>query len=115
MEERKAQHGGDHTFEAFGEVMAALFPDGIKISDPRDYTKLGLLQMQIHKLCRLAGGLFGSKANPDNAHDLGNYSFIMEAYIRNTNATCPVCNNTIEGTAYVMDSGFYHPSCAGEL
>lgn len=59
-----------------GEVMKALFPDGIKLDSVEHFNRFGVLNMQVSKLVRYTQ----SWNNPhiDSSHDLGVYSFIQE-------------------------------------
>jgi len=82
MEERSAQHGGTHTFQMFGETMHDLFPKGYDIYGQEDWEELGLIMMLVHKLCRLTNNLGKDVTNFDNAHDMGNYAFILESVMR---------------------------------
>lgn len=103
MQERAAQHGGTHTFQMFSAVMQGLFPNGITANSKEDWEVLGLIQMIVHKLCRLSNGVSTGSWNPENPHDLGNYAFILESVMRSDRKEevdgivdiCTVCNGPI--------------------
>jgi hypothetical protein len=82
MEERVAIHGGAHTYQKFGPIMQGLFPYGVTLETEEDWNRMGILMMLVHKLSRLSNDVLNPEPNPENAHDLGNYGFIMEAIIR---------------------------------
>ena len=62
-----------------GEIMASLFPDGITLNSPEDFSRFLLLEMCLSKLNRYAQN-FESGGHKDSIHDLGIYSFILETY-----------------------------------
>lgn len=59
-----------------GDVMKAIFPDGVQLKTAEDFARWGVLNMQVSKLVRYTQ----SWSNPhiDSSHDLGVYSFIQE-------------------------------------
>ena len=75
---RNAVYGG--SFLTFGGVMAALFPDGLKIEagDRDSFNRLGVFVQIISKCCRYAAK-FGSGGHQDSAHDLMVYAAILES------------------------------------
>lgn len=111
MRERKAQHGGDHTFQMFGEVMHALFPAGLDATNAEQWTRLGVLQIMVHKLCRLSLDFGRGGSNTENPHDLGNYSFIFESLLH-ASGGCTLCNRPITSGLFTDEEGqLWHEQC----
>lgn len=61
-----------------GEVMNALFPDGIKLSTPEEFKRYSLLNFQVSKMIRYASN-FHEGGHQDSTHDLGVYAFMQES------------------------------------
>ena len=73
-----------NTYSQYGEVMQALFPEGLpKINNLSEYgrkeeiNRMGNFVMIIHKLMRYCNQW--DKMHKDSMHDLGVYAFIQEA------------------------------------
>ena len=62
-----------------GGAMAALFPNGIQLKTPEDFSRFILFEMCVSKLNRYAQN-FSDGGHPDSVHDNGVYSFILEIY-----------------------------------
>lgn len=78
FQQRNAVYGG--SFLTFGGVMAALFPNGLKIegNDIDSFNRLGVFIQAISKCCRYAAK-FNSGGHADSAHDLMVYAAILES------------------------------------
>ena len=74
FEERARVYGDSYT--RHGEVMKALFPNGIKIETVDDFNRFGILNMQISKIIRYTQSW--QDRHIDSSHDLGVYSFMQE-------------------------------------
>lgn len=73
--ERRAIYGASE--QKFAAVMAALFPDGVQLQSHQDWVRFGLLTQVISKLCRYAND--PANGHVDSIHDMGVYSFMLEA------------------------------------
>lgn len=73
--ERAAIYGKGHYDH--GKVMAALFPEGLKLESPEDFTRFATLNMMVAKMCRYTRN-FANGGHRDSIHDLGVYAFLME-------------------------------------
>lgn len=60
-----------------GHVMKALFPNGIPLNTPDDFTRLTTFNMMVAKLVRYADN-WEEGGHQDSVHDLGVYSFLLE-------------------------------------
>lgn len=74
-EERNKIYGD--TYKLHGDVVNALFPKGIKLEDPVDQSRFGVLTMIIGKLTRYAVN-FNSGGHKDSLHDLQVYAAMLE-------------------------------------
>ena len=73
--ERNKTYGDNYL--QHGEVMTALFPDGIKLNSVEDWNRFGVINMIVAKLTRYAQGW--PKVHQDSVHDLGVYAFMLES------------------------------------
>ncbi len=73
--EQRAKVYGD-SCTRHGEVMKALFPNGIKLETQDDFNRFGILNMQISKIIRYTRSW--KDRHIDSSHDLGVYSFMQE-------------------------------------
>lgn len=71
---------GDN-YKHFGEMMAALFPDGLVLKDVPDWNRFGVYVMLAAKLSRYAAS-FASGGHLDSAHDSMVYSAMLEELTR---------------------------------
>tara|TARA_R100000742_G_C4259604_1_gene77409 strand:+ start:427 stop:732 length:306 start_codon:yes stop_codon:yes gene_type:complete len=76
FEERGKSYGD--SYNQVGKVMAVLFPNGVELKTEADFNRMGLLNMIVSKLTRYANQW--EKTHKDSAHDMGVYSFILEAF-----------------------------------
>ena len=74
-------HGG---FIEHGEVLRALFPDGLELRTPEEFSRFLLLNNCLTKFCRYAKQ-FKAGGHADSIHDLGVYAFLLEAFDVNHN------------------------------
>lgn len=74
FKERAAVYGDSYT--RHGEVMIALFPDGLKLNTVEDFNRFGILNMQISKLIRYTQSW--DDRHIDSSHDQGVYCFMQE-------------------------------------
>jgi hypothetical protein len=78
FKERNKQYGDNYL--THGKVMTALFPDGIKLETVEDWNRFGIVNMIVAKLTRYAQAWPRvNKSTLDSVHDLGVYSFMLEA------------------------------------
>lgn len=63
----------------FGDVMVALFPDGLELRTEDDWNRFGVLVQCIHKLTRYAAALPARGGHADSAHDLAVYAAMLES------------------------------------
>lgn len=73
--ERRAVYGPSEI--KFGQVMTALFPDGLTCTTEADFIRLGLFVQIVSKLCRYSQSV-QSSPHLDSIHDLGVYAFMLE-------------------------------------
>lgn len=72
--ERNKQYG--NSYHKFGEIMMALFPNGLELRSKEDFNRYGVIFMMISKINRYTQ--HPDKGHLDSAHDLGVYSFMLE-------------------------------------
>lgn len=72
--ERSAVYGP--TYERFGAVAAALWPEGLGAASEEEWARRGVLLQIVHKLLRYIDTPNG---HVDSAHDLGTYGAILES------------------------------------
>ena len=76
--ERSAVYGAN--YKMVGNIMTVLFPDGVTLKTPEDFTLFSLFDTKINKLCRFA---HSELTHVDSIHDDGVYSAIIESLIDN--------------------------------
>lgn len=74
FKERAVVYGDSYT--RHGEVMAALFPEGLQLTTKDDYNRFGILNMQVSKLIRYTQSW--DDRHIDSSHDMGVYCFMQE-------------------------------------
>jgi len=74
FEERNKAYGG--SYKDFGNIMKALFPDGIHIDSAEDMNRFGVLHMMVSKLHRYCGN-FDKGGHADSLTDLSTYSGML--------------------------------------
>jgi hypothetical protein len=74
-EERNLLYGDN--YKHFGAVMAGLFPDGLTIRTPDEWTRFGLLFHIVSKASRYAINLTRG-GHKDSAHDISVYAAMLE-------------------------------------
>jgi hypothetical protein len=67
---------GDNYKTTYGNVMVALFPNGLKLETKDDWNRFGALHMIVAKLTRYV--VDPHHGHHDSVHDMGVYSFILE-------------------------------------
>jgi len=68
---------GDN-YKRVGDVMAALFPDGVRLDAPHEFNVWHLFELMVVKLTRFANS--GLK-HQDSIHDLAVYAAMVESLI----------------------------------
>ena len=76
FEEKNAEYG--NTYMNHGYVMAALFPNGVKLNSIEDHIRFGIFNMQVSKICRYAMN-FNIGGHEDSVHDLMVYSAMLKS------------------------------------
>jgi hypothetical protein len=74
--ERNAVYGSNYL--RVGDVMAALFPEGVTLRTSEDFTRWHLLELVVVKLTRFATS---NLSHPDSVHDLGVYAAMLETLL----------------------------------
>jgi len=74
--ERNGVYKDNH--KRFGEVMAALYPDGLSLKGAEEFTQFGLFVQSISKMTRHAASENG---HMDSVRDLKVYAAMLEAYM----------------------------------
>lgn len=64
------------TYDTYGPVMVALFPDGISFVNPDEWNKIGVVNMIVHKLMRYAENMHKG-GHKDSADDIAVYGAIL--------------------------------------
>jgi hypothetical protein len=59
-----------------GDVLQALFPDGLTLTTADEWTRFGIFIQIVSKLCRYTHDF--SKGHVDSIHDAGVYAFMLE-------------------------------------
>jgi hypothetical protein len=72
--ERNKRYGNN--YKRFGEIMMALFPDGLTINTVEHWNRMGVIHMIIAKMSRYVTD--PKRGHLDSAHDMGVYSFMLE-------------------------------------
>ena len=72
----RGQVYGD-AYRKFGNIMMALFPDGITIKNADDWNRYSLLHMEVAKLARYCQNF--SVGHIDSQHDLCVYAAMLES------------------------------------
>ena len=79
-ESRETVYGKGHAgHNAHGAALAALFPEGLTLKTPEEFTRFILFALCTMKMARYAKN-FTEGGHKDSAHDAGVYSFILEDY-----------------------------------
>jgi hypothetical protein len=81
--DRRSSYG--NSIDKFGEVMHALFPQGLGIDGPQQWAWLGLMVQVVHKLTRYSNSYYDQSSH-DSIHDLGVYAFLLQELDRKTSA-----------------------------
>lgn len=74
--ERNKTYG--NSYKRFGEVMAAMFPEGLTIKGVDDFNRMGIFFMIVGKLTRMSSG---DLLHKDSIHDVAVYSAMLEELI----------------------------------
>lgn len=72
---------GDN-YKRVGEVMVALFPEGVSLKTPEDFNTWHLFELMVVKLTRFANS---GLTHEDSIHDLAVYAAMVESLIRKEN------------------------------
>lgn len=80
FKERNAVYGNNA--EVVGRVMAALFPNGVKLKTPKDFELWHLLELVIVKLTRFTQS---ELTHEDSIHDLAIYAAMVELLVKDHN------------------------------
>jgi len=64
-------------YKRFGDIMVALFPDGLVLKDKEEWNRICIFMMITSKLTRYAGN-FEVGGHEDSVHDMGVYSAMLE-------------------------------------
>lgn len=74
FKQRSEQYG--ESYKRHGEVMRALFPEGLTICGVEEFNRFGILNMIVSKLLRYTNDWHNP--HEDSIHDLGVYAFINQ-------------------------------------
>lgn len=69
---------GDN-YKRVGDVMAALFPEGVMLVTPEDFNVWHLFELMVVKMTRFANS---GLTHEDSIHDLAVYAAMVESLIR---------------------------------
>lgn len=73
--ERNKLYG--NSYHTHGNIMTALFPDGVELKTVADFNRFGIINMKAAKLVRYCNN-FDAGGHADSIHDDGVYSFMLE-------------------------------------
>jgi len=62
-----------------GGALAAMFPEGLTLRTPQDFTRFYLFVLAIMKASRYANNITKAEGHKDSAHDLCVYAAMLEA------------------------------------
>ena len=79
--EAKTQEYGDSALTTIGEVLSAMFPEGIELTDHRDFTRFALLVQICIKVIRYSQN-FHRGGHEDSLRDLGVYAAMLKGLDR---------------------------------
>ena len=68
-----------NTYEIHGDVMIALFPEGVRLDSAADFEIFGLMNAIVGKVCRFAAT---DMTHIDSVHDIAGYAAIAEFVLR---------------------------------
>ena len=74
-EERNRVYGDN--YKKFGHVMAAIFPNGLRLETADEHNRFGVFVQCLSKLTRYAESIERG-GHPDSAHDLSVYAAMLE-------------------------------------
>lgn len=77
FEERNALYGDN--YKRFGDVLAAMFPDGIHVELSEDMNRLALFLQIVHKMTRYAQAIM-TRGHADSLDDLAVYSQMLSEW-----------------------------------
>jgi hypothetical protein len=60
-----------------GKIMSILYPDGVTLKTPEDFTRWHLLEWMVGKLTR-----FSAAGDVDSIHDVMGYALMLEGWVR---------------------------------
>lgn len=72
---------GDN-YKRVGDVMAAMFPDGVQLRTAEEYNVWHLFELMVVKMTRFANS---GLSHEDSIHDLAVYAAMVESLIRKGN------------------------------
>lgn len=72
----RAKFYGEKGHQRHGDIMAALFPDGVTLRTADDFARFLLVEMVVSKLNRYCRN-YADGGHEDSALDMGNYSFML--------------------------------------
>ena len=81
FEERDELYG--ETYLTHGNVMSALFPNGIKLESASDFTMFNMINIMASKMNRLSIGFEKDSIHLDSLVDLASYSAMAKAFAIN--------------------------------
>lgn len=74
FEERYRTYGPG--WEQYGDLMIAMFPDGLKLETREDFNRFGALSMLLSKMTRYCKS-FEEGGHKDSAHDMQPYAAML--------------------------------------
>jgi len=77
FKDRNGQYGSAYIKQ--GDVLAAMFPDGLTLKTPDDFRRFCLFAMIIGKMNRYSEALYRGGIHLDSVHDAGVYAFMLES------------------------------------
>ena len=76
-------------YKRHGEVMKALFPNGLAVHSIEEWNRLGVINMLVSKLVRYTSNMsYPAGGHQDSAHDMIAYAAMLEELTNEVQATC---------------------------
>jgi hypothetical protein len=85
------------SYHRHGQVMKALYPQGVELKTIEDFNRFGIVNMLVSKITRYAND--PSLGHIDSIHDMGVYSFMLEELDRTYQGEL---NNGLESSPQVV-------------
>lgn len=83
---RSRNAGYKDGYKTFGDMMVAMFPDGVRLRTPEDFTRWHLFELLMVKVRRFASS---GLTHEDSMHDAAVYAAMIESVLEPTSLAIP--------------------------